>query len=98
MEEDMQITYLPTVNREGFDLVVYQCGMEKCKPSYSYGPAVRDHYLIHFIIKGSGIFYVNGKSYEIKANQGFLICPDVVTYYKADNQDIGHIPGLDLKE
>ena len=72
--------------------------MEKCKPSYSYGPAVRDHYLIHFIIKGSGIFYVNGKSYEIKANQGFLICPDVVTYYKADNQDIGHIPGLDLKE
>jgi AraC-like DNA-binding protein len=87
MKEDMQITYLPTVNRDGFDLVVYQCGMEKCKPSYSYGPAVRDHYLIHFIIRGSGIFYVNGKSYEIKANQGFLICPDVVTYYEANNED-----------
>jgi len=83
----MQITYLPTVNRDGFDLVVYQCGMEKCKPSYSYGPAVRDHYLIHFIIRGSGIFYVNGKSYEIKANQGFLICPNVVTYYEADNEE-----------
>ena len=87
MKEDMQITYLPTVNRDGFDLVVYQCGMEKCKPSYSYGPAVRDHYLIHFIIRGSGIFYVNGKSYEIKANQGFLICPNVVTYYEADNEE-----------
>ena len=87
MKEDMQITYLPTVNRDGFDLVVYQCGMEKCKPSYSYGPAVRDHYLIHFIIRGSGIFHVNGKSYEIKANQGFLICPNVVTYYEADNEE-----------
>ncbi|OOM80234.1 melibiose operon regulatory protein [Clostridium puniceum] len=87
MKEDMEITYLPTVNRDGFDLVVYQCGMEKCKPSYSYGPAVRDHFLIHFILKGSGIFYVNEKSYKIKENQGFLICPNVVTYYKADNED-----------
>lgn len=87
MNEDMQITYLPTINRDGFDLVVYQCGMEKCKPSYSYGPAVRDHFLIHFIIKGRGIFYVNGKSYDIKENQGFLIYPNVVTYYKADDEE-----------
>lgn len=87
MKEDMQITCLPIVNRDGFDLVVYQCGMEKCNKSHSYGPAVRDHFLIHFILKGSGIFYVNEKSYRIKENQGFLICPSVVTYYKADNED-----------
>jgi YesN/AraC family two-component response regulator len=61
--------------------------MEKCKKSYSYGPAVRDHYLIHYILKGSGIFHVNGKSYRIKENQGFLICPDIVTYYEADAED-----------
>lgn len=87
MTKDIEITYLPTENRDGFDLVVYQCGMEKCKPSHFYGPAIRDHFLIHFILKGSGTFYVNEKSYEIKANQGFLICPDVVTYYKADNEE-----------
>lgn len=87
MKKDMEITYLPIENREGFDLVVYQCGMEKCNISHSYGPAIRDHYLIHFVLKGTGIFYVDGKSYEIKANQGFLICPDVVTYYKADDED-----------
>lgn len=87
MREDMQMTCLPIVNRDGFDLLVYQCGMEKCKPSHSYGPAVRDHFLIHFILKGSGTFYVNEKSYKIKENQGFLICPDVVTYYKADNEE-----------
>lgn len=87
MNEDMQMTVLPTVNRDGFDLVVYQCGMEKCKPSHSFGPAVRDHFLIHFIVKGSGKFYVNGKSYNIEENQGFLICPNVVTYYEADNEN-----------
>jgi len=87
MKENMQMTVLPTVNRDGFDLVVYQCGMEKCKSSHSYGPAIRDHFLIHFVHKGSGIFNVNGKVYEIKPNQGFLISPDVVTYYKADDKD-----------
>jgi AraC-like DNA-binding protein len=87
MDKDMEIEYFPIVNREGFDFVVYQCGMEKCKKSHSYGPAIRDHYLIHFILKGSGTFYVNGKSYKIKENQGFLICPDIVTYYEADSEE-----------
>ncbi|EKQ50257.1 MULTISPECIES: AraC family transcriptional regulator [unclassified Clostridium] len=87
MEKDMQMTVLPTENRDGFDLLVYQCGMEKCKSSHSYGPAIRDHFLIHFILKGSGRFFVNGKTYTIKENQGFLICPDVVTYYEADSEE-----------
>jgi AraC-like DNA-binding protein len=83
----MEMTCLPTVNKEGFDIVVYQYGMEKCKKMHSYGPAIRDHYLIHFVLKGSGVFYVNGKSYKIKENQGFLICPNIVTYYEADNEE-----------
>ncbi|RII36268.1 AraC family transcriptional regulator [Clostridium chromiireducens] len=86
MNEDINMTVLPTENRDGLDLVVYQYGMEKCKSAHSFGPAVRDHYLIHFIISGSGVFYVNGKSYSIKENQGFLICPDVITYYEADDE------------
>jgi len=84
MSEDKEISFFPTVNKEMFDSIVYQCGMEKCKPSYSYGPAVRDHYLIHFILEGRGKFYVNGKSYLIEKNQGFLICPNIITYYEAD--------------
>lgn len=87
MSRDKEVTYLPIVNREGFDLVVYQCGMEKCKSSHSWGPAVRDHYLIHFILKGSGTFYVDGKVYNIKENGGFLICPDTITSYIADKED-----------
>ena len=33
----MEITCLPTVNKEGVDIVVYQCDMWKCKKTYSYG-------------------------------------------------------------
>ncbi|AQR93550.1 AraC family transcriptional regulator [Clostridium saccharoperbutylacetonicum] len=87
MNEDMNMEYFSTINDDGFDITVYQCGMEKCKKSHSYGPAIRDHYLIHFVLEGSGIFYVDGKSYKIKANQGFLICPNIVTYYEADKEE-----------
>lgn len=66
------MAFFSPVNTEGFDIMVYQCGMEKYKKLHSFGPAVRDHYLIHFILKGSGIFYANDKLYKLKENQGFL--------------------------
>lgn len=87
MNKDMYMEYFSTVKDDGVDIIVYQFGMEKCKKLHSYGPAIRDHYLIHFILEGSGVFYVNGKSYRIKKNQGFLICPSVVTYYEADKEE-----------
>jgi len=87
MNKDTEMAFFSPINKESFDITIYQCGMEKCKKSHSYGPALRDHYLIHFILKGKGIFYVNGKSYKLKENQGFLICPDIITYYEADAED-----------
>lgn len=86
MEFEREITFFSTANKEGFDLIVYQCGMEKCKPSYAFGPAVRDHFLIHFILEGRGIFRVNGKTYKLEKNEGFLIWPDNITYYEADKE------------
>lgn len=73
--------------RRGIDLSVYHCGMEICKSRHSYGPAVRDHYLIHYILKGKGRFSVGGRRFSLREGEGFLICPDVVTYYEADEKD-----------
>lgn len=73
--------------RNGIDLSVYHCGIESCQPSHSYGPAVRDHFLIHYVLDGCGNFYVDGKTYRLQKHQGFLICPDVVTYYEADKEN-----------
>jgi AraC-like DNA-binding protein len=87
MEHIQEITKFSVVNKEGYDLIVYQCGMEKCKPSHFYGPALRDHFLIHFILEGCGSFYVDGKCYNLKKHEGFLICPEVLTYYEADEHN-----------
>ena len=72
---------------EGMDLIIYHYGIEKCTPNHSYGPALRDHFLIHYIISGSGTFHVDGHSYTLHENQGFLICPNIITYYEASDKD-----------
>jgi len=69
------------------DLYMYNCGMEDCLPEHFYGPAVREHFLIHYIIKGKGVFQVGDIIYNLEAGQGFLICPNIVTYYQADSED-----------
>ncbi|MEF2968470.1 AraC family transcriptional regulator [Paenibacillus sp. M1] len=69
------------------DLHITQYGMEQCAPLHDYGPAVRDHYLIHFILSGRGIFETGSRVYRLEQGQAFLISPGVVTYYRADPED-----------
>ena len=66
------------------DLNVYRCGYEECAPLHKWGPAVRDHYIIHYIHSGKGILRVNNKEYSLSEGQGFLLLPDTLTYYEAD--------------
>ncbi len=69
------------------DLKVYQYGQEKCKAEHSFGPANRDHFLLHFVTKGKGVFVCENKRYELSEGQGFLIVPGITTSYLADKDD-----------
>lgn len=75
-------------NENFLDLRLYQYGWEQCKPLHSFGPFVRNHYLFHYVISGQGYLDSNGEDgktrrYELKANEGFLICPGQVNTYCA---------------
>lgn len=74
-------------NPSFLDLHITQYGLEQCWPQHDYGPAVRDHYLIHFILDGQGIFETGNRTYHLKKGQAFLIVPEAVTYYRADAAD-----------
>ncbi|MBE7052938.1 MAG: AraC family transcriptional regulator [Ruminococcaceae bacterium] len=78
------------------DLWLYHCGTQKCKPSHSFGPAVRKHYLIHFIHSGCGKFECKGKTYNLKQGQAFLISPGEVTYYEADKKNPWHYSWIEF--
>ncbi|HEX2944492.1 MAG TPA: AraC family transcriptional regulator [Clostridia bacterium] len=69
------------------DMNMYRCGIEDCDGGHFWGPAVRDHYIIHYILAGKGTFTVNGNTYELGKNDGFLICPDTVVHYRADSEE-----------
>lgn len=79
--------YKPISSYSDSELTMYQCGAEECSPGHSYGPAVRDHFLIHYISRGRGRFYVGDREFSLGAGQGFLICPGVITFYRADMDD-----------
>ncbi|MDQ0230754.1 AraC-like DNA-binding protein [Metabacillus malikii] len=72
------------------DLYLTQYGKEKCLPAHDHGPAMRDYYLIHYIFHGKGTFKVGKNTYHLKEGQGFLICPDTITYYQADEAEPWH--------
>ncbi len=68
-------------------IAVYQCGWQVSDKLHSYGPAVWDHFLIHYVVKGKGEFISQGKTYPICAGQGFLITPNQFASYRADAND-----------
>ena len=83
----LDVYFLENNNRNFNDLYLCYCGLEQCAPLHSFGPAIRPNYLIHYILSGKGYYYVNDTKYTVEKNQGFLIQPNVVTFYQADKDD-----------
>ena len=73
--------------RELAALNVCNTGVQRCEPGYSWGPGVRDHYLIHYVISGSGVYETNGVRHELRAGDLFLSQPDMRIFYQAS--DVG---------
>jgi AraC-like DNA-binding protein len=74
----------PALRRNICELDMVQFGTESCAPGHSFGPAVRDHWLIHYVLEGCGRFSAEGREYTLGKGDGFLICPNRITWYGAD--------------
>lgn len=73
--------------KEESSLHFYFSGREDCEPGHSFGPAVRNQYLLHFVTRGKGIYRVRDIEYEVKPGEVFLIYPGDITVYRADYDD-----------
>lgn len=62
-------------------------GYQECPPGHIFGPAVREHYLLHYIFSGSGYFNRGGTTYSLAAGDLFVIVPGEITTYYASQQD-----------
>ena len=72
------------------DVNFYDSGEEKCHGGYFFGPVVRDHYIIHYILSGKGFFKCGKNIFNLKEGDGFIIYPGYLTYYQADQEDPWH--------
>lgn len=63
------------------------CGYSKTEPRHSFGPAIREQYLIHIVLEGEGYYSINDQKYYLKKGQGFVIPPGVSTFYQADEKN-----------
>ncbi len=72
---------------ESDDLYVYCCGLSQTEANHSFGPALKPHFMIHYILSGKGSFTIGGKKYPLTQGYGFLIVPDELAYYVADKKD-----------
>lgn len=69
------------------NLYVTCCGLSRTEPMHSFGPALKPHYLIHYILSGKGKFVSGKEEYPLEAGYGFLITPDELAFYQADEEE-----------
>lgn len=85
MEES---TYLVKKNHSNLEEFYFSsCGFSQTKPNHSFGPYVREAYLIHIITNGKGYYSIGNTKYFLEKGQGFIIPPGESTYYQADDKD-----------
>lgn len=74
-------------DKELVSLSVYNVGYQKCDCGHQWGPGIRDHFLIHYIVSGKGYYEAANKCYHLKAGDLFLIYPDTQVIYYADQEE-----------
>ena len=68
------------------ELSIFNCGLERCAPGQTWGPGIRDHYLIHLVVSGKGTFEVGGHTFEVVPGDLFFARPSQLIRYTADEQ------------
>ena len=63
MNQNYKNSYKVT-EKELVSLSVYNVGFQKCDPLYQWGPGIRDHYLIHYIISGKGYYKIKNTTFS----------------------------------
>jgi AraC-like DNA-binding protein len=75
------------INRRFADLNPLVYGHERCRPNHSFGPAVRNYTLIHYVVSGCGTYTTRGVTYTVHPGEAFRILPGETTVYTADAKD-----------
>lgn len=71
-------------NRKQVDINIDFCGREACPPNYSFGPSIREQYVLHYILEGKGTLYIHDQALHLQSGDFFVLPKDEVSFYQAD--------------
>lgn len=71
---------------DNVELSIFNCGRQYCEPGYTWGPGIRDHYLIHLVTAGRGVYQTGGAKFPLEAGDLFLARPNQLILYSADKE------------
>ena len=86
MNDKYKNSYKAT-DKELVSLSVYNVGYQRCDANYQWGPGIRDHYLIHYIISGKGTYKLGTSVHALEEGDAFLVYPNTEVVYQADETD-----------
>jgi len=86
MNQNYKNSYIVS-DKKLVSLSVYNVGYQLCDPLYQWGPGIRDHYLIHYIISGEGYYTTKGITHHLYAGDSFLVYPNTEVTYYADEKN-----------
>lgn len=70
----------------GVDLVLTECGYEKCDPRH-YWAGCKGFHIIHVVLSGRGTLQIGDTIYRVSPGEVFYIPPDKEIMYRADSED-----------
>ncbi len=66
----------------------YSCGRRACPPGWSMRrEQFLNPYLVHYVLKGSGTFYIRDKAYSVRTGDLFICRPNEAARYVASTHD-----------
>lgn len=86
LREEYKYSYKNNI-RNMASLTVYRSGRQQCAPNYNRGLELRTFYLIHYVLKGHGVYTLNSNTFQIKPGEAFLIYPNMHIDKQADSED-----------
>ena len=75
------------VKTSASDVTPLFVGREACEPGHSFGPYIREYYLVHLCLGGKGVLKNRHGTYTVGPGQLFVIRPGEITTYTADKKE-----------
>lgn len=69
------------------DVKIINFGYDKCTLDTTYSTTKNEGYLLHYILSGEGVLYIDDSSYNITTGQLFIIGPDESAIYTSSKDN-----------